>query len=56
LERRDLIRRQLSLKNLLRESIKNEYKTIDAGDKCYTASDAVRHPSILTTRQSLKEK
>ena len=45
LERLTLIEKQLSLKHVLRESIENEYKTIDAGGRRYTPSDAARHVS-----------
>lgn len=41
-ERNELIKRQLTLKHLLREAIENEYKTIDLGGKKYTPADAAR--------------
>lgn len=41
-ERKELIKRQLALKHLLREAIENEYKTIDIGVKKYAPANAAR--------------
>ena len=41
-ERSELIKKQLSLKHLLREAIENEYKAIEIGGNKYTPADAAR--------------
>lgn len=41
-ERSEILKKQLSLKHLLREAIENEYKSIDIGSKEYSPTEAAR--------------
>ncbi len=42
-ERKELLRRKLELKHLLREAIENEYKEIELQGKTYSPADAARY-------------